>query len=409
MKCRLCMKDLRLPFLDLGHAPPSNAYLRPEGLMQPEIWLPLRILVCESCWLVQTSDFTGREALFDENYAYFSSYSSSWLAHARAYVQGAIARFSLDAQSSVVEIASNDGYLLQYLVAAGIPCYGVEPTQSTAQAARDKGIDVVDAFFGKECALQLKQSRGEVDLLVANNVLAHVPDINDFVAGVATILKQDGVASFEFPHLLNMVNLNQFDTAYHEHFSYLSLAAVVKIFAHNGLRVFDVETLSTHGGSLRVWAQRADAAPRDLSSGFHAITEQEKSAGIETRDFYVQAQERAQQVKFALLQFLLEARAQGKKVVAYGAAAKGNTLLNFSGIRADLIEAVIDLNPNKQHKLMPGSHIPIRGLDFLLASKPDFILVLPWNLIDEVRVQLREQLSHSYRLVRAIPTLEILT
>lgn len=407
MKCRHCQSELHLDFLDLGHAPPSNAYLPKEKLMAAELWLPLKIQVCESCWLVQTCDFTGREALFDENYAYFSSYSTSWLAHAKVYVQSTVSRFSLNSQSKVVEIASNDGYLLQYVVAAGIPCFGVEPTHSTAQAAREKGIAVVEEFFGVECAKRLKAQEGEVDLLVANNVLAHVPDINDFVQGVAILLKRQGVASFEFPHLLNMVRENQFDTAYHEHFSYLSLAAVNRIFARHGLRVFDVERLSTHGGSLRVWAQREDAEARELTTGFQAVFDAERSAGIESSAFYRQAQTQAFGAKLALLQFLLEARASGKKVIAYGAAAKGNTLLNFSGVKADLIDAVIDLNPNKQNKYLPGSHIPILGLDYLLANRPDYVLVLPWNLLDEVRAQLKGQLNHRFQFVRAIPALEV--
>lgn len=407
MKCRHCATELTCDFLNLDYAPPSNAYLLPERLSQSEMWLPLRIQVCEKCWLVQTLDFTGREVLFDENYAYFSSFSSSWLAHAKNFVETAINRLGLNNQSKVVEVASNDGYLLQYVASAGIPCFGVEPTHSTAQAAREKGIEVFEEFFGTAYAQKLKGTEGAVDLLIANNVLAHVPDINDFVSGVATLLKEDGVASFEFPHLLNMVRENQFDTAYHEHFSYLSLASVCRIFQRNGLRVFDVERLSTHGGSLRVWAQRSDAVQRPCSSEYRAVVEEEGKAGIETRSFYAQAQERALKVKFQLLQFLLEARAAGKKVIAYGAAAKGNTLFNFSGVKSDLIDAVIDLNPNKQNKFMPGSHIPIHGLSYLLESKPDYVLVLPWNLYDEVRTQLRSQMEHVFQFVRAIPELQV--
>lgn len=407
MKCRHCANELKCDFLNLDYAPPSNAYLLPDRLAQSEMWLPLRIQVCEECWLVQTLDFTGREVLFDENYAYFSSFSSSWLAHAKNFVETAINRLGLDSRSKVVEVASNDGYLLQYVASAGIPCFGVEPTHSTAQAAREKGITVFEEFFGAAYAHELKSTEGPVDLLIANNVLAHVPDINDFVTGVATLLKDDGVASFEFPHLLNMVRENQFDTAYHEHFSYLSLAAVRRIFQHNGLRVYDVERLSTHGGSLRVWAQRSDVYQRPCSDEYLAIAEQEAEAGIETQVFYTQAQERALQVKYQLLKFLLDARTAGKKVIAYGAAAKGNTLFNFSGVKSDLVDAVIDLNPNKQNKFMPGSHIPIRGLSYLLENKPDYVLVLPWNLFDEVRTQLRGQMHHEFKFVRAIPELQI--
>lgn len=407
MKCRHCQHELRLDFLDLAYAPPSNAYRSTAQLFQAEVWLPLKIKVCEQCWLVQTLDFTGRENLFDEDYAYFSSYSSSWLKHAQDYVNGVMPRFHLNSQSQVIEVAANDGYLLQYLVAAGIPSLGIEPTSSTAAAAREKGVPVLEQFFGRHCATSLLQQGLAADLMIANNVLAHVPDINDFISGFALALKPTGVASFEFPHVLNMVLENQFDTAYHEHFSYLSLCSVKTMFAANGLSVFDVESLPTHGGSLRVWAQRSDSQLQPESPNVSAMLAREMQAGIQSAGFYQQAQSRALQVKFALLSFLLQARAEGKRVIAYGAAAKGNTLLNFAGVKADLIDAVIDLNPHKQGKFLPGSQIPIRGLDYLLSSQPDYLLVLPWNLLKEIRQQLQGQLPSHCLWVQAIPNLQI--
>ncbi len=412
MKCRHCQHQLSLDFLDLASAPPSNAYLSAAQLLQAEVWLPLKIKVCQQCWLVQTLDFTGRENLFDQDYAYFSSYSSSWLAHAQAYVAAVIPGLGLNANSQVIEIAANDGYLLQYMQAAGIPNLGIEPTHSTAEAARAKGIRVIEEFFGRACAEKLLQQGLAADLMIANNVLAHVPDINDFIAGFAHLLKATGVASFEFPHVLNMVRENQFDTAYHEHFSYLSLTAVQQIFSRNGLSVFDVEPLPTHGGSLRVWAQRADTQHKASTPALAAMLADEQNAGICRAEFYQQAQQRALQTKFALLEFLLQAKREAKRVIAYGAAAKGNTLLNFAGVKADLIEAVIDLNPHKQGKYLPGSGIPVHGLDYLQTARPDYLLILPWNLMAEIRLQFAQQmpglLPAECHLVRAIPELQIL-
>ncbi|MCX7163135.1 MAG: class I SAM-dependent methyltransferase [Rhodocyclales bacterium] len=407
MKCRHCNSELRLPFLDLGSAPPSNAYLTEAGLRAPEAWYPLRLLVCESCWLVQTEDHAGREALFTKDYAYFSSFSTSWLTHAERYVQAMVVRFGLDAASRVVEIAANDGYLLQYVQAAGIPCYGVEPTASTAAAARTKGIEIVERFFGVELADELAESGRQADLVAANNVLAHVPDINDFVAGFARLLKPDGVATFEFPHLLRMVQENQFDTAYHEHYSYLSLTAVERIFARNGLGVFDVEELPTHGGSLRVFAQRSDSGRRDPTLKVPALRKIEAEAGIGTAGFYRGFQASAEKVKDDLLSFLIEAKRQGLKVAAYGAAAKGNTLLNFAGVRADLLPYVVDRNPGKQSKFMPGSRIPIVDEAQLMSHKPDRIVILPWNLRMEVMAQLAYAQEWGAQFVTAVPALAV--
>ncbi|MFZ6872698.1 methyltransferase domain-containing protein [Undibacterium sp. Di27W] len=407
MKCRHCEHELTKPFLDLGSAPPSNAYLRADTLENPEVWLPLKLMVCDTCWLAQTLDFTGRENLFDADYAYFSSCSASWLKHAEQFVTTMRQELALDSNSLVVEVAANDGYLLQYVKAAGIPCLGIEPTTSTANAARDKGIPVIEKFFGTELAQELKANQQSADLTVANNVLAHVPDINDFVAGFAALLKPQGVASFEFPHLLNMVQENQFDTAYHEHYSYLSLHAVQAIFEKNGLQVFDVQEWPTHGGSLRVLAQRSDTGQRDQRDSVAGMLEKERAAGIADVAFYQKAQKQAEKAKFELLEFLLNCKKEGKKVVAYGAAAKGNTLLNFSGVRPDLLSYVVDINIHKQGKYLPGSRIPILTEVELIADKPDYVLILPWNLRQEIEGQLSYIRAWGGKFVTAIPTLSV--
>ncbi|MBC3885981.1 class I SAM-dependent methyltransferase [Undibacterium griseum] len=408
MKCRHCQQPLTAGFLDLGSAPPSNAYLRPEALQQAEIWLPLKLMVCQHCWLVQTLDFTGRENLFDADYAYFSSCSSSWLAHARRFVQEMQTRFHLNSGSRVLEVAANDGYLLQYVQQAGIPCYGVEPTASTAGAARAIGLTIHEEFFGQSLAKTFAEQGMMADLTVANNVLAHVPDINDFVSGFRTILKPHGVASFEFPHLLNMVQQNQFDTAYHEHYSYLSLHAVQHIFAGQGLQVFDVQEWPTHGGSLRVLAQRSDTGNHPVTEAVARMLVREQDAGVTTTAFYIRAQAAAEQAKFALLEFLLQCRREGRKVAAYGAAAKGNTFLNFAGIRPDLLPYVVDINPHKQGKYMPGSRIPIVSLAHLMREQPDVVLILPWNLEAEIRHDLQEISSWGGRFAVAIPEMRLL-
>lgn len=407
MKCRHCDHELTKPFLDLGSAPPSNAYLRADALENPEIWLPLKLMVCDACWLVQTLDFTGRENLFDADYAYFSSCSASWLKHAEQFVTTMRQELAFDENSLVVEVAANDGYLLQYVKAAGIPCLGIEPTTSTANAARARGIPVIEKFFGTELAQDLKTNQQSADLTVANNVLAHVPDINDFVAGFAALLKPQGVSSFEFPHLLNMVQENQFDTAYHEHYSYLSLHAVQAIFEKNGLQVFDVQEWSTHGGSLRVLAQRSDTGQRDQRDNVAGMLEKERTAGIADVAFYQNAQKQAEKAKFELLAFLLNCKKDGKKVAAYGAAAKGNTLLNFSGVRPDLVSYVVDINVHKQGKYLPGSRIPILTEVELAADKPDYVLILPWNLRQEIEGQLSYIRAWGGKFVTAIPTLTI--
>lgn len=408
MKCRHCQATLSLRFIDLGTAPPSNAYLDAAQLAAPERWYPLRVLVCTRCWLVQTEDYTHRSELFSADYAYFSSYSSSWLAHSSAYVDRMTERLRLGPASRVVEVACNDGYLLQYVQARGIPCLGIEPTANTAQAARSKGLDVREAFFGMALATALAGEGHRADLMVANNVLAHVPDINDFVAGFATLLKPQGVATFEFPHLMRLVEECQFDTIYHEHFSYLSLTAAHRVFEANGLEIFDVETLPTHGGSLRVYAQRIDGGMRPRSSALRALLDDEQAAGISTPTYYEGLQARAEAIKNALLRFLIDSRDAGRKVMAYGAAAKGNTLLNYSGVRPDLLPLVADLNPAKQNKYLPGSRIPIHPVEAMLSAKPDYVLILPWNLRGEIRQQLSSIGDWGGRFVTAVPSLRIL-
>lgn len=407
MKCRHCDAELSLPLIDLGSAPPSNAYLTTTTLHAPEKWFPLKVLVCSDCWLVQTEDTTEAGDLFGADYAYFSSYSTTWLHHAERYVADMQARFGLDETSHVVEVAANDGYLLQYVKARGIPCLGIEPTAGTAAAARAAGLDIVEDFFGARLARELAAQGKQADLTGANNVLAHVPDINDFVAGFAALLKPKGVATFEFPHLLHLMAENQFDTIYHEHFSYLSLTAVSRIFAHNGLTVFDVEELPTHGGSLRVFAQRAHSGTQAVTPRVAEMLAHESAAGMTTPDYYAGFQIRADQITKAFLAFLIEAKNTGKKVGAYGAAAKGNTLLNYAGVRPDLLPCVIDRNPAKQGKYLPGSRIPIVDETHLREERPDYVVILPWNLRKEVMAQLDYIRAWGGRFVTPIPYMAV--
>jgi SAM-dependent methyltransferase len=407
MKCRHCQAELDLTFLDLGSAPHSNAYLSERTLRAPEPWFPLKVLVCRACWLVQTEDTVGAQDLFTEEYAYFSSFSDTWLRHAEAYVETMAQRFGLGPGSFVVELAANDGYLLQYVKARGIPCLGIEPTASTAEAARAKGIDILETFFGAELGARLAAEGRAADLVTANNVLAHVPDINDFLAGIARLLKPGGVATFEFPHLLNLVQLAQFDTVYHEHFSYLSMTALDAVLRRNGLVAFDVERLPTHGGSLRVHAQPADTLAHPVGQGLPDCLAVEAAAGIRDEAFYTSFQARADHIKNEFLAFLLEARRSGKTVAAYGAAAKGNTLLNYAGIRGDLIPFAVDRNPAKQGRFLPGSRIPICTEARLRAERPDFVVILPWNLRDEVTKQLDYIRAWGGRFVTAVPSLVV--
>ena len=407
MKCRHCTFELQLPFLDLGSAPPSNAYLSSAALNRPETWYPLRVLVCNQCWLVQTADQAGHETLFTQDYAYFSSFSRTWLDHAQQYLNQMISRFNLNTSSCLVEVAANDGYLLQFVQQSGIPCYGLEPTSSTATAARSKGIEIIERFFGLELAEELAQAGRQADLIVANNVLAHVPDINDFVSGFSRLLKPEGIATFEFPHLLRIVQQNQFDTFYHEHYSYLSLTAVQSIFIDNGLSVFDVEELPTHGGSLRVYANRSDTGTQTQTPAVTQLLRMEDTAGMNSLGFYQEFQHMAERIKDDLLLCLIDAKRRGLKVGAYGAAAKGNTLLNFAGIRPDLVPYVVDKNPAKKGKYMPGSRIPIVDEAYLKVHRPDLILILPWNLRAELFAQLAYVREWGGQLMIAVPKLEV--
>ncbi|MEN6622574.1 MAG: class I SAM-dependent methyltransferase, partial [Smithella sp.] len=359
MKCRHCGSEVTITLIDLGSAPPSNAYLTKLTMRRPEKWFPLKVLVCESCWLVQAEAYSRAAELFNDEYAYFSSFSAIWLAHAEQYVSAMVERFNLGNDSHVVEVASNDGYLLQFVKQRGIPCLGIEPTAGTASAARLKGIETLEEFFGVNLAKKLIDQGKQADLMVANNVLAHVPDINDFVKGFVFLLKPQGIATFEFPHLMNLIEQKQFDTIYHEHFSYLSFSTVEQVFRVNGLTIFDVEELETHGGSLRVFAQRKDTGKQSISERVTELLDREAMSGMKNAAYYQGFQEKANKVKNDLLFFLLNAKTQCKSVAAYGAAAKGNTLLNYAGIKPDLIPFVCDASPSKQGKFLPGSRIPI--------------------------------------------------
>jgi hypothetical protein len=407
MNCRHCGESLTHTFLDLGHAPPSNAYLSATDLSRPETYYPLKIMVCEHCWLVQTADYAKADALFNSEYAYFSSTSSSWLAHAARYAAQVTEQFALGPNSLVIEVASNDGYLLKNFLVNGIPCLGIEPTASTAQAAEQLGIPVLREFFGETLGQQLAARGQQADLIAGNNVFAHVPDINDFTRGLKGALKQDGVITLEFPHLMRLLEFAQFDTVYHEHFSYLSLYTVNRIFAAAGLRVWHVEELASHGGSLRVYGCHAGAS-RANQPTVAAILMEEAHRGLQALNTYQGFQARANALKDELLSFLIEQKQLGKTVAAYGAAAKGNTLLNYAGIKPDLLLFVCDAAASKQGKFLPGSHIPIFEPAALSLHRPDCVLILPWNIADEVMAQLAHLRVSGTRFVTAVPWLQII-
>lgn len=408
MNCRHCKSKLVFSFIDLNSAPPSNSFLNKKNMGEAEKWYPLHVMVCNSCWLVQTEDFVQADEMFSPEYAYFSSFSSSFLLHVKRYVEDMTSRFLLDKNSSVVEVAANDGYLLQYVKEKGIPCYGIEPTMSTANAAREKGVDIVEDFFGERLADELVKNGRQADLTIANNVLAHVPDINDFVSGFVKLLKEDGVATFENPHLLKLIEQKQFDTIYHEHYSYLSVSSVIEVFKTNGLTLFDVEELPIHGGSLRYYAQRSDKGKKLISDNVRYLQEKENKAGMRHIDFYQGFQAEAELIKINFLAFLIEQKLKGKTVVAYGAAAKGNTMLNFCGVRQDLLKFVVDKNPAKQDMHMPGSRIPIRAEKSIRDFKPNYIVILPWNLKKEIMSQLDYIRQWGGNFVITTPVLKIL-
>ncbi len=406
MKCRHCAQTLEHVFLDLGFAPPSNAYLQAEDLRRPEKYFPLKVRVCHACWLVQTEDYAQADELFNADYAYFSSTSSGWLAHAKRYSEAMTERLSLGPQSLVIEVASNDGYLLKNFIAANIPCLGIEPTASTAEVAERQGIPVLREFFGEALGQRLAAQGRQADLIAGNNVYAHVPDINDFTRGLRAALKPGGTITLEFPHLMQLIAQVQFDTVYHEHFSYLSLHTVSSIFDAAGLRVYDVETLPTHGGSLRVFGCHTDDA-RTTTAAVASMLAEEDHQGLRSLRTYQDFQARADRVKDGLLAFLLEQKRAGKKVVAYGAAAKGNTLLNYAGVKPDLLPLVCDAAEAKQGKFMPGSHIPILAPQALAESQPDFVLILPWNIAAEVIAQNRALKQGGTRFATAVPEMRL--
>jgi SAM-dependent methyltransferase len=407
MKCRHCGTPLTRTFLDLGCAPPSNAYLQSADLERPELYYPLKIMVCDRCWLVQTEDHARADELFRPDYAYFSSTSTGWLAHAARYAEDMTARLGLTTGSFVIEVASNDGYLLRNFVAAGIPCLGIEPTASTAAAAEKLGIPVLREFFGEQLGRQLAARGRQADLIAGNNVYAHVPDINDFTRGLQAALKPGGTITLEFPHVMQLLEHTQFDTVYHEHFSYLSLYSANRIFQAANLRIWHVEQLSTHGGSLRVFGCHADDA-RLATQTVADLLAEETRRGLQAIAVYQGFQERANRIKDDLLGFLIEQKRAGKKLAAYGAAAKGNTLLNYAGVKPDLLPFVCDAAQIKQGKFMPGSRIPILPPSALASYQSDFVIILPWNIAAEVRCQLAGLADRGTRFVTAVPRLEIL-
>jgi len=403
MNCRNCAAEVKLPLVDLGFSPPSNAYLQRSQLCEPEVYYPLRLWVCESCWLVQTEDYNKAEDLFSAEYAYFSSTSRSWLAHARNFAEAVTSRFDLSRNSFVVEIASNDGYLLRNFNDSGIPCLGIEPTLGTAQAAENLGIEVIKDFFTAKLAQNIVKDYGEADLIVGNNVYAHVPDIKDFTFGLKHMLKPSGVISLEFPHVLRMITDCQFDTVYHEHFSYLSLFTVSLIFSNAGLRVFDVEKIGTHGGSLRVFGCHYGDM-RVTSPSVESVLAEESSFGLKSARAYVDFQKTAEVARFSILHFLVKEKSLGKRIYAYGAAAKGNTLLNFIGVKQGLIEGVFDAAPSKQGMFLPGSHIPILDSRLIPNVKPDVLLIFPWNIVSELQLELAYVAEWGCKLYRLTPS-----
>ncbi|AIC25427.1 methyltransferase protein [Rhizobium etli bv. mimosae str. IE4771] len=405
--CRFCDAPLKHCFVDLGSTPLANAYLTAEQLTQPEPCYPLRAFVCSECWLVQADAFVPPEDIFS-HYAYFSSYSDSWVEHARRFTIMARERFGLGATSQVIEVASNDGYLLKHFVEAGVPVLGVEPAENVAEVARSIGVPTEARFFGKETAADLVSRGHAADIIIGNNVLAHVPDINDFVGGLSTVLKPDGVVSVEFPHLLRLMESIQFDTVYHEHFYYLSLLAVEKVFAAHGLKVFEVEELPTHGGSLRVLACRAASTAHATSPGLAKVRADEKAARFDRAETYEAFQSRVAPIKEGLLSFLEEAKRNGKSVAAYGAAAKGNTLLNFCGVGTDLIDYVVDRNPHKQGHYLPGSRLPIYPPEKMEETRPDYVLILPWNIKNEVVSGNSKVATWGGQFAVAVPELTVL-
>jgi len=407
-KCRFCNNNLEYSVINLGMSPLCQKHVKPEHANDMEKFYPLHAFVCEHCWLMQLEEFATPDEIFADEYAYFSSYSESWLKHAKNYTEMMINRFGINANSLVAEIASNDGYLLQWFVQNGIPVLGIDPAANVAEAAREKGVRTEVQFFGKETALQLVDKYGKADLLLGNNVLAHVPDINDFVEGMKEMLSTDGVITMEFPHLLRLIERNQFDTIYHEHFSYLSFVVVNRIFAHHGITLFDVEELSTHGGSLRIFGRHANDTKKQVTERVNELIQRELGLGFENLEFYSLFEEKVKETKRKILEFLIEAKRAGKTIAGYGAPGKGNTLLNYCGIRTDFIDYTVDMSPHKQGNFLPGTHIPILHPDMIKKTKPDYVFILPWNLKEEIVNQHKYVRDWGGKFVVPIPELMIL-
>lgn len=408
MKCRFCNNELKFVFLDLHNCPHSNSFLSLSQLNEAERYYPLKLFVCEKCFLVQVDEYKNADEIFHDDYIYFSSYSTSWLKHCERYSEKMLTEFKLNKESLIIEIASNDGYLLQYFKNKNIPVLGIEPSGGTAEVAISKGINTITRFFGESLAKELESENKKADLLIGNNVLAHVPDINDFVKGLKIILKEDGLITMEFPHLQKLIEQSQFDTVYHEHFSYLSFTTVNKIFESHGLSLFDVEEIPTHGGSLRIYAQHKNySSVRAVKENVELLKEKERKAGLTEIEYYEGFQNKVNKIKDELLEFLINQKRNGRKVAAYGAAAKGNTLLNYCGIKSDHVNFVVDASPYKQNKFLPGSHIPVVKENELKKFKPDYVLILPWNIKEEIMEQLNYVKNWGGKFVTAIPELNI--
>lgn len=405
-QCRFCHNELKHTFLDLGMSPLANSYIPLDESDKGQMTYPLHVKVCEKCWLVQLGEFESPKAIFSD-YAYFSSYSSSWLAHAKNYVEHMMGDYGIDEHSKVVEIASNDGYLLQYFKEKGVPVLGIEPAKNVAEVAREKGIPTISEFFGKTLAKSLRSEGKKADLLLGNNVFAHVPYINDFAEGMKILLAEDGILTLEFPHLLNLIEKNQFDTIYHEHFSYISLLAAKKILETHGLCVFDAEELPTHGGSLRLFVRHEHSTKYPLSPRVEQIFAKERESGLDHVETYMEFSEKVRRIKYDLLSCLIDLKRSGKKIVGYGAAAKGNTLLNYCGIGREFLDFVVDKNPHKQNTLLPGSHIPVYAPEILSEAHPDNILILPWNIEEEIKRDLKNLCDWPLRFIVPIPNVHI--
>ncbi len=406
--CRFCGGPLDKPFLDLGKTPLANSNLKPSDLSREEPFFPLRVFFCKKCFLVQLADINASDHIFNDEYAYFSSYSASWLKHAKEYTDLVVKRFGFDHKSLVAEVASNDGYLLQYFNEKNIPVLGIEPSGNCAEVAIKKGIPTLVKFFGVSTAKELISSGKAADLLLGNNVLAHVPHLNDFVEGIRIALKPEGILTMEFPHLLRLLSEGQFDTIYHEHFSYFSFSVVEKVFAKHGLVLFDVEELPTHGGSLRIYGRHAANKKLKISERVQELKEREECHGLNKEKTYSDFAFKVTRVRQGLLEFLQEAKASGKTVVGYGAPAKGNTLLNYCGVGTDLIQYTVDLSPHKQNLLLPGSHLPIYHPDKIRETKPNYILILPWNIKEEIMKQMKYVREWGAKFAIPIPELKIL-